>query len=104
MNLDLGNAGVWAIIAVMAAVTFAIRAGGFFLMGFVPITGRVRAVLNALPGAVIVAIVLPLAVRSGPAAGIAVSVSLLVMALRRNDLFAVVCGVAAAALWRAFWG
>ncbi|HSJ41570.1 MAG TPA: AzlD domain-containing protein, partial [Xanthobacteraceae bacterium] len=60
MNTDLGTFGVWMAILAMALVTYAIRSGGFWLMGYVPLTRRVRSILNALPGAVIVAIILPL--------------------------------------------
>jgi uncharacterized membrane protein len=101
MTAELGPAGVWIVIAAMAAVTVAIRYGGFALMGYIPLTRRVRSVLNALPGAVVVAIIVPLAVRGGLAASLAIIVALLAMALRRNDLLAVVCGVGAAALVRA---
>jgi uncharacterized membrane protein len=101
MNTDLGTFGVWMAILAMAVVTYAIRSGGFWLMGYVPLTRRVRSILNALPGAVIVAIILPLAVRGGTAATVAVMTALVVMALRRNDLVAVVCGVGAAAFARA---
>jgi uncharacterized membrane protein len=101
MTSDLGGAGVWLIILAMAAVTYAVRAGGFFLMGYVPLTGRVRAFLNALPGAVVVAIIAPIAAHGGIAAAVAVAVALALMAFVRNDLVAVVGGVAAAALARA---
>lgn len=101
MTDDLGAAGVWLIIAAMAIVTYLTRIGGFLLMAYVPLTRRVRAFLQALPGAVVVAIVLPIAVKGGLAASLAVTVSLAVMAWRKNDVVAVVCGVAAAALVRA---
>jgi len=101
MTADLGPAGVWLAIVAMALVTFMIRASGFFLMGYVPLTPRVRSILNALPGAVVVAIVLPLVVRGGLPAWVAVAASIAVMVLRRNDMLAVVCGMAAAALIRA---
>lgn len=101
MNAELGTFGVWIAIAAMAMVTYAIRAGGFWLMGYVPLTRRVRSILNALPGSVIAAIILPLAVRGGTAAAATVIVALVVMALRRNDLLAVVFGIAAAASVRA---
>lgn len=101
MATDLGAAGFWLMIGAMTAVNYAIRAGGFFLMGYVPLTPRVRGVLNALPGAVVVAIVLPLMVRDGLPAWIAVLVSIALMTWRRNDLLAVVCGMGAAALLRA---
>jgi uncharacterized membrane protein len=102
MTFDLGTFGTWVTIAAMAAVTYAIRAGGFWLMAYIPLTRRVRSVLNALPGSVVVAVILPLAVRGGTAAILAVLTALVVMALRRNDLLAVVCGMGAAALVRAF--
>jgi len=96
------TANFWLVIGAMTAVNYAIRAGGFFLMGYVPLTPRVRSILNALPGAVVMAIVLPLVVRSGLPAWAAVVIALAVMAWRRNDLLAVVCGMGAAALVRAF--
>jgi uncharacterized membrane protein len=88
-------------IAAMTAVNHAIRTGGFVLMGYVPLTPRVRAILKALPGAVVMAIVLPLMVRGGLPAWAAVLASIALMAWRRNDLIAVVGGMAAAALIRA---
>jgi uncharacterized membrane protein len=91
----------WLLIAAMTAVNYAIRTGGFILMGYVPLTTRVRAILNALPGAVVMAIVLPLIVRGGAPAWAAILVSIALMAWRRNDLLAVVAGMAAAALIRA---
>jgi len=102
MSFDLGTFGTWMAIAAMAAVTYAIRVGGFWLMGYVPLTRRVRSILNALPGSVVVAVILPLAVRGGIAATAAVLTSLFVMAFRRNDLLAVMCGMGAAVLVRAF--
>lgn len=101
MTGDLGAAGVWLVIAAMAVVTYAMRAGGFLMMGYVPITPRVRAFLQALPGAVVVALVVPVAVDGGVAATAAVLAALAMMAWWRNDLVAVVSGVAAAALLRA---
>jgi uncharacterized membrane protein len=96
------TAWFWLVIAAMTAVNYALRSSGFILMGYVPLTPRVRSILNALPGAVIMAIVLPLMVRGGLPAWAAVLVSIALMAWRRNDLLAVVAGMAAAALIRAF--
>ena len=100
MTDDLGAWGVWLVIAAMAVVTYLTRIGGFIIMGYVPLTRRVHAFLQALPGAVVAAIVLPIAVHGGISATLAVAVALVVMAWRKNDLVAVVCGVAAAALAR----
>jgi uncharacterized membrane protein len=89
-----------AALLVMAAVTYLMRAGGFWLMGRVPITPRVRRMLEALPGAIIAAIVLPLVARIGPVAVLAVSAAALVMALRRNELLAVAAGIGVAIVAR----
>ena len=92
MTSDLGPAGVWIAILAMALVTYAVRAGGFLLMGYIPLTKRVRAFLQALPGAVVVAIIVPIAVHGGAAAAAAVNVALNVKAWRNNHHLALVCG------------
>jgi uncharacterized membrane protein len=97
----LGGYGSAAAIAVMAAVTYALRAGGFWMMSHVPLTPLVRRMLDALPGAVVVATVLPIAVHEGLPAFVAIGVALAAMALTRRDLIAVVGGMGAAALLRA---
>ena len=83
-------------ILVTAAIVLLMRWGGFWLMGRVPLTPRVRLMLEALPGSIIAAIVLPIVVRIGPVAGLAVLAGALVMAWRRNEFLAVAAGVLAA--------
>ena len=56
---------VMIAFAVMTAVTVASRLGGYWLMGYVTITPRVRRMLDALPGSIIVAASLPVAVNGG---------------------------------------
>ena len=65
--------GVGAAILAMAVATYAMRAGGFWLMARVPLTPRLRRMLDALPGSVVVAAVLPLIVREGPVAVLAIA-------------------------------
>jgi uncharacterized membrane protein len=96
-----GDWGVLAAIAAMALATSAMRAGGFWLMGRVTITPRLRRMLEALPGSVVVATVLPLIVREGPVAVLAIAAAGAVMLVRRNDLLAVLTGMAVATAWRA---
>ena len=93
--------GVLAAIAAMAAATYAMRAGGFLLMAQVPLTPRLRKMLDALPGSVVVAVVLPIVVRDGPVAALAIGAAVLAMLVRRNDLVAVLTGMAVAAAARA---
>jgi len=99
--IDFGSYGFVIAILAMAAVTYAMRAGGFWLMSYVPLTPRVRRMLEATPGAVIVATVVPVVVREGLPALVAVLVGGGVMLLWRRDYLAVMAGLAAAAGLRA---
>lgn len=67
-----GGWGTLTAILAMAVATYAMRAGGFWLMGHVPLTRRVRKMLEALPGSVVVATVLPIIARDGLAAALAI--------------------------------
>lgn len=99
--IDGGEWDLLAAIVAMAVATYAMRAGGFWLMGHVPLTRRVRRMLEALPGSVVVATVLPIIVRDGLAAALAISAAGAVMLIGRNDLLAVITGMAVAAAARA---
>ena len=92
---------ILAAIVAMAITTVLMRAGGFWLMGRVPLTPRVRRMLEALPGSIVAAIVAPIVAKIGPVALLAVAAAAAVMALRRNELLAVAVGVGAAVLARA---
>jgi uncharacterized membrane protein len=58
--------------------------------------------LEALPGSVIVATVLPIVVHDGITAMLAIGVAVIVMLLMRRDILAVIAGMAVAASARAF--
>jgi uncharacterized membrane protein len=84
----------------MGVSTFLMRAGGYWLMAHVPLTARVRRMLEALPGALVVAIVLPVAVKIGVIAFLAIAAAAVMMVLRHNGFLAVICGLIVAALAR----
>jgi uncharacterized membrane protein len=88
-------------IAVMAVMNYLMRAAGFWVMAHVPLTRRTQRMLEALPGSIVAATVLPIVARSGPAAAIAVAAAAGVMILRGNSFLAVAVGVVTAALLRA---
>ena len=90
-----------ATLAAMALAAYAARIAGYWLIGRVPLSPRLLRMLDALPGAVIAAIVLPILVKGGPSAVLAVAAAMATMALVRNDFAAVLAGVAMAALVRA---
>jgi len=98
---DAGFATVLAILA-MAAATYPMRAGGFWLMAHIPLTPRLQRMLEALPGTVVVATVLPILVREGWPAALAIAAAGAAMLIRRNDFLAVLAGMAVVTLVRAF--
>ena len=99
MNETLASGPVIAIIG-MALATALVRMSGYWLMGRVPMTPRVRRGLEILPGAIMAATVIPIAVKGGIVAIITVIVAYLVMFRTRNEFIAAGFGLATAALLR----
>ena len=95
--IEGADLGLFAAIAAMAVATYVMRAGGFWMMRHVPPSGRLRKMLEALPESVIVATVLPIVVRDGVTAVLAIGVAIAVMLLVRRDILAVMAGMAVAA-------
>jgi uncharacterized membrane protein len=91
-----------AVIIGMALATYACRVGGVWLMAHVPLTQRVRRGLAALPGSIIAATIVPIALKGGPPAVVALAAAVLIMMTRRNELLALVGGLAVASVARAF--
>jgi len=89
-----------AAILGMTAMTYLMRAGGFWLMGHVPITPRVRRMLDALPGSVVVAIVLPAVVKSGLSAYAGIVGVIAMMIATGNQFLAIGFGVGTVILVR----
>jgi uncharacterized membrane protein len=101
--MTAADAGLWPVVAVvaMAAATALMRLGGYWLMAAVPLTRRVRRMLDALPGSVIVATIVPVVMNNGAPAALGVAVVAALMILRRNEFLAVFAGLSAVALVRA---
>jgi uncharacterized membrane protein len=93
--------GALVAIAAMAAATYAMRAGSFWVMGRVPFTPRVRRMLAALPGSIVAATVLPILAKGGLVGALAIATAAFAMAIRRNDFLAVIAGMGVAAAARA---
>lgn len=96
-----GPAGDYILIIAMMVVTYACRASGALIMARMNLTPTIERALRAIPGSVIVATVLPLAARAGAPAFAGLCVSVLVMALTRSELAALLLGLAAIAATRA---
>jgi uncharacterized membrane protein len=89
-------------ILLMAAATYATRAAGFLLARRLPRSGSVRVALDALPPAVLTAVIAP-AVMAGPAEAIAAVVTMAV-ALRLPLLVTVVVAVGSIVVLRQVLG
>ena len=88
----------------MAAVTYAIRAGGFLIAGRLPSTGFMALWMRNIPGAVLAALIAPDVLKGGPAAWIAAAAAMLVYFVTRNVFATIVGGVLAMFLLRRFAG
>ena len=97
---------VEAILAIlgMAAVTYAIRAGGFLIAERLPTTGFVALWMRNIPGAVLAALIAPDVLKGGPAAWLATAAATLVYLASRNVFATIVGGVLAMFLLRRFAG
>lgn len=93
--------GVFYAIAAMALATIFTRFAGFWMMGRVTLTPRVMRMLNALPGSVVAALVVPVVAKEGLPAGVAMVIVAALMIWRRNEFLALAVGIAVAAGLRA---
>ena len=88
----------------MAAVTFAIRAGGLLLADRLPRTGFVASWMKHLPAAVLASLVAPAVASGGVAEAIAALATLGIYVLSRNLFAAMAGGVATVFLARMLLG
>jgi uncharacterized membrane protein len=91
-----------ALVAIlgMALVTYGTRVGGFWLLGRVAISKQIEVWLRYIPGCVLMAIVAPAVLSSGPAGAVA-TVTTVLAAVRFGNLpVAMVVGVATLLLVR----
>lgn len=101
MTPDFGGWGTELAILAMAAATYLCRVSGVLLMRRVALTPRIQRGLAALPGSIVAATIVPIALRSGIDAVAGIAAGIAVMALTRNEVAALVAGLAVAAILRA---
>ncbi len=80
-------------IVLMGIATYALRAGGYWLMGRVTLSPRLEAGLAYLPGAVLTALVVPAAIEAGVPGLVGLAAVALVMRRWGNLFLALVAGV-----------
>lgn len=94
--------GATLAIAGMALVTFLCRVAGVVLMSHVRITPRIERGLRALPGSIILASILPVALDNGWPAIVAIVAAIVTMAATRIDLLGLAAGLGTLSVIRAF--
>jgi uncharacterized membrane protein len=100
--MSLDPAALLAILS-MALATYLTRLAGFVLVGRLRLEGRAKAAFDAIPPAILTAVIAPAVLTSGPAEAIA-GVITIVAAFRLPLLGTVLVGVAAIVLLRAMLG
>lgn len=100
-GLLAGPLGPALVIAAMALATYLCRVGGVVIMSRVRLTPMVERALGALPGSIVAATVVPLALKSGPAAMAGVTAAVVVTRLTHSEFAALAAGLAVAAGMRA---
>jgi uncharacterized membrane protein len=101
MSID---AATLAAILAMAAATYLTRAAGFLFMQRLRITGRMKAGLEALPPAILMAVIAPTVFATGIAETLAAAAAALAAILRLPLLVVVVTGVVSVVVLRALIG
>jgi uncharacterized membrane protein len=90
----------FAAILAMAVVTYATRIAGLFVADRLVLTGRVKAAFEAIPPAVLVAVIAPTALATGWPETLAAGVTM-IAAARLPLLATIAVGVAAVVALRA---
>jgi uncharacterized membrane protein len=99
-DLFLEN-GLLAILAA-SAITYSFRLGGLLLADRLPRTGPLRSFLDALPGTILVSLVVPSATNSGWQGLIGIAACLAVYFRTKNLLLTMLSGVLTVYLIRLF--
>ncbi len=80
------------VIVAMTVVTYGLRIAGFLIGSRLPTRGRVAAAMNALPGSILIGIVVPQALMTGVAETVAAALAAIAAAVTKNIIFAMVVG------------
>jgi len=100
MKTDLFISGGLAAILITAAITYALRFGGLMLADRLPQAGPVRRFLDALPGAILLSLVVPAAAHAGWAGAVGLVSCLAVYVKSKNLLLTMAAGVLAVWMFR----
>lgn len=83
-----------------ALVTYGLRFGGLLLADRLPKTGRFRQFMNALPGTILLSLIIPAAIGAGPWGWLATGCTAICSKMTGNVFGAMIVGVAIIAFGR----
>ena len=93
------NAEIALAIGLVAIVTFGTRVAGALAMSQVSLSDKTRQFLDATAASVIAAIVASIVAQNGPRETAAVLCTMLLMALTKSAIWAMLAGMALASAW-----
>ncbi len=92
----------YLVIAAAAVITYGLRLGGLLLAGRLPKTGRFKKFMDALPGTILLSLVVPAAMAGGLWSWIATACTALCSLKTGNVFVSMLVGVFIVALSRWF--
>jgi uncharacterized membrane protein len=93
---------VWLAIFGAAAITYSLRIGGLLLAAKLPKTGRFKRFMDALPGTILLSLIVPAAIAAGPIGWLA-TVCTGICSLKTGNVFiSMILGVVIVAAGRWF--
>jgi uncharacterized membrane protein len=95
-----GGASIYAVIMGMALATYATRVIGYWLLQGRVISGRFLVALEAVPPAILTAVIAPTVFMQGPATMLAGAATLAAAILRMPLLVTIAIGVGSVAMLR----
>ena len=92
----------YIVIAAAAVVTYSLRLGGLLLAGRLPKTGRFKRFMDALPGTILLSLIIPAALAGGLWGIIATACTALCSLKTGNVFISMILGVVIVAVSRWF--
>jgi len=92
----------YLVIAAAAMATYGLRLGGLLLAGRLPASGRFKRFMDALPGTILLSLIVPAALAGGLWSWIATACTALCSLMTGNVFLSMIVGVVIVALSRWF--
>ncbi len=92
----------WLTIFSAALVTYSLRLSGLLLAGRLPKTGRFKKFMDALPGTILLSLIVPAAIGAGPVGWLATAMTGLCSLRTGNVFISMLVGIVIVAFGRWF--